>query len=139
MTKGANINKPNYSGITPIQSANSSRHEGISKILATQEGMVTIGSGKPKIPTLPSTATTSTDSSKKTKVGTPITGIGEVCFLILMLINHHFSVNDQLKRFRFSISSIFIEVFVFSEYVNQVPCYVIYTKHGVYKDLDFGK
>lgn len=40
VTKGANVNKVNYSGITPIQSANSCRSEAVSKILLSQEAAV---------------------------------------------------------------------------------------------------
>lgn len=37
MSKGANINEPNFSGITPLQSANSCRNDTISKIILSQE------------------------------------------------------------------------------------------------------
>ncbi|XP_028404349.1 NF-kappa-B inhibitor epsilon-like isoform X2 [Dendronephthya gigantea] len=37
VAKGANINKPNYSGVSPVQNANCCRNEAISKIILSQE------------------------------------------------------------------------------------------------------
>ncbi|CAB3997549.1 B-cell lymphoma 3 [Paramuricea clavata] len=37
VAEGANINRPNYSGVTPIQNANCCRNEAISKIILSQE------------------------------------------------------------------------------------------------------
>lgn len=59
VAKGANINKPNYSGVTPVQNANCSRNDNISKIILSQDTgpPATTGGRPPAIqPNMPQTA-----------------------------------------------------------------------------------
>lgn len=71
VTKGANVNKPNYSGITPVQSANSCRNDAISKILVSQEAATAAGPAKLKTTTtFTTTGTTSSDSNSEKVNGT---------------------------------------------------------------------
>ena len=83
VAKGANINKQNYSGITPVQSANSCRNEAISKIILSQE---TVPSTAPVRPSAiqPTGATRTKTTNPSTT--SPLTSTDRVCMTLLHII-----------------------------------------------------